>query len=131
MILDTNIVIGILHGRPHPQLPALTRPVVSSITVAELYVGVERAKAGLRTTRANVVDTFLDHALVLDYTRVTALTHARLLAHTARAGRPRGAHDLIIAAHAAQYDMTILTTDAKARFTDLPGVSARVLEARA
>ena len=34
------------------------------------------------------------------------------------------AHDLIIAAHAAQTGRTVLTFNAKARFADLPGVSA-------
>jgi len=36
----------------------------------------------------------------------------------------RGAHDLIIAAHALQTERTVLTFGAKARFGDLPGVSA-------
>ncbi len=49
---------------------------------------------------------------------------ARLIAHARRAGTPRGAHDLIIAAHAVQTDRTVLTFDAKARFADLPGVHA-------
>jgi tRNA(fMet)-specific endonuclease VapC len=61
---------------------------------------------------------------VLDYTEATAACHARLIAHTRRAGTPRGAHDLIIAAHAVQTDRIVLTFDAKARFGDLPGVSA-------
>jgi predicted nucleic acid-binding protein len=38
------------------------------------------------------------------------------------AGRPRSAHDLVIAAHALQTDRTVLTFDAKARFGDLPGL---------
>ncbi len=41
-----------------------------------------------------------------------------------RTGSTGGAHDLIIAAHALQSDRTVLTFDAKARFGDLPGVSA-------
>jgi len=61
---------------------------------------------------------------VLDYTEATAACHAKLIAHARRTGTPRGAHDLIIAAHAVQTDRTVLTFDAKARFADLPGVSA-------
>lgn len=61
---------------------------------------------------------------MLDYTEQTAACHARLIAHARRAGTPRSAHDLIIAAHAVQTDRTILTFDTKARFADLPGVSA-------
>ncbi len=52
--------------------------------------------------------------------------HARLLAHTRRGGVPRQAHDLIIAAHAAQTGRTVVSRDATARFGNLPGVDAQV-----
>jgi len=55
---------------------------------------------------------------------VTADHHGRLLAHVRRSGSPRGAHDLILAAHAAETGRMILSRDAKARFGDLPGVSS-------
>src|SRR2546430_1192525 len=61
---------------------------------------------------------------VLDYTQATAAHPGRLLAHVRRSGSPRGAHDLIIAAHAAETGRTILSRDAKARFAELPGVTA-------
>jgi hypothetical protein len=61
---------------------------------------------------------------VLDYTQATAAHHGRLLAHVRRSGSPRAAHDLIIAAHAAETGRMIMSRDAKARFGDLPGVSA-------
>jgi tRNA(fMet)-specific endonuclease VapC len=61
---------------------------------------------------------------VLDYTPATAAHHARLLAHVRKSGRPRGAHDLIIAAHAAETSRPVLTRDAKARFGDLLGITA-------
>jgi predicted nucleic acid-binding protein len=52
----------------------------------------------------------------------TAAHHARLIAYVRRTGTPRGAHDLIIAAHAAESGRTVLSLDAKARFGSLPGV---------
>ena len=61
---------------------------------------------------------------MLDYTQVTAAHHARLLAHVRKSGTPRGAHDLIIAAHAAESGRLVLTRDAKARFGGMPGVTA-------
>jgi tRNA(fMet)-specific endonuclease VapC len=61
---------------------------------------------------------------VMDYTAATAALHARLLAHVRRSGTPRGAHDLIIAAHAAQTGRTVVSRDVRARFSDLPGVTA-------
>jgi len=55
-----------------------------------------------------------------------ARAHAALLAHAQRAGSPRGAHDLIIAATGAATARTVLTADA-ADVDDLPGVRVRVV----
>jgi len=54
---------------------------------------------------------------------VVAEVHTRLLAHVQRTGRPRGAHDLIIAATASATGRMLLTTDARARFAELPGLT--------
>jgi len=61
---------------------------------------------------------------VLDYTEATAVHHARLIANARQSGRRRAAHDMIIAAHAAQTGRTLLSRDAAARFGDLPGIAA-------
>ena len=58
------------------------------------------------------------------------MAHSRLLAHARRTGRSLGAHDLIIAATAAAAGRTVLTADAAARFGDLPGVDAVVVDRR-
>ena len=65
-----------------------------------------------------------DTVTVLDYTARTAAEHARLIAHVRRTGTPRGAHDLIVAAHALEHGRTVVSLDAKAKFGDLPGVHA-------
>jgi predicted nucleic acid-binding protein len=64
---------------------------------------------------------------VLDYSEHTAAQHARLLAYVRKTGSRRGAHDLIIAAHAAQTRRVLLSLDAKAKFADLPGVDAQAI----
>jgi tRNA(fMet)-specific endonuclease VapC len=64
---------------------------------------------------------------VADYTPQVAIHHAALLAHTRRTGRPRGAHDLIIAATARASSRVLVTTDSKAGFDDLPDVAVRLL----
>ena len=46
------------------------------------------------------------------------------LAHVRRTGVSCGAHDLIIAAHAAQTGRALMSLDAKAKFAGLPGVTA-------
>jgi tRNA(fMet)-specific endonuclease VapC len=125
ILLDTCIVIDILRDRPHPDLPALAQPAVAAITVAELHQGALRGEHAGR--RLSAVDAFLDVVTVLDYTRATATEHAALLAYTSAIGQPRGAHDLIIAAHARQTGARLITSDGRARFEHLPGVAARTL----
>ena len=55
---------------------------------------------------------------------VVAEAHAELLAEVRSQGRPRGAHDLIIAATARASGRTVLSADGTA-FSDLPGVEVR------
>jgi len=64
---------------------------------------------------------------VADYTLQVAVHHAALLAHARRAGCPRGAHDLIIAATARATDRVLVSTDVQAGFVDLPEVQTRLL----
>lgn len=98
---------------------------VAAVTIAEYRVGIELADTPARAAdRATALVAITSAVEVLDYTEATAAFHARLIAHARRAGTPRGAHDLIIAAHAAQTGRTVLAFDAKARFADFPGVSA-------
>ncbi len=56
--------------------------------------------------------------------RRVAANHATLLASVQLAGRPRGAHDLTIAATAATYNLTVVTGDPDG-FDGLPGVTVR------
>ncbi|MFJ6015363.1 hypothetical protein [Streptomyces sp. NPDC092952] len=83
---------------------------------------MELADEARRPGRQAFVDGV--HALVPveDYTPDVARVHARLLAHVRHEGKPRGAHDLIIAATAACTARTVVTTDGKAAFDGLPGV---------
>jgi tRNA(fMet)-specific endonuclease VapC len=94
------------------------------VTAAELLVGIELADDDPRATRSAFVRSVLDTVPVEDYDVQVARAHAILLAHVRRSGRPRGAHDLIIAATAMARDRSIVSADALA-FADLPGVSVR------
>jgi tRNA(fMet)-specific endonuclease VapC len=100
------------------------RPI-AAVSVAEYRVGIEMTDTADRAAeRARALVAITSAVDVLDYTQATAAHHGRLLAHVRRSGSPRGAHDLIIAAHAAETGRTILSRYAKARFGDLPGVTA-------
>lgn len=125
LILDTGILIEAERGRL--DLDRLNRDgdlAIAAVTGAELLTGVERADTPRRRQRRQeFADLVFAVIPVEDYTLDIARAHARLLAHVRTEGRPRGAHDLIIAATAAGTARAVLTTDGKAGFDDLPGVA--------
>ena len=124
LILDTNILIAYERGTIDRAALDDDELAVAAITIAEYRVGIELADTPSRAAdRARALVAISSNVEVLDYTETTAAWHARLIAHARRTRTPRGAHDLIIAAHAVQTDRTIVSLDAKARFADLPGVS--------
>ena len=125
LILDTNILIAYEKGSFERSALDEDELAVAAITVAEYRVGIELAPSAKRAAdRARALAAIMSVVDVLDYTDLTATHHSRLLAHTRRIGAQRGAHDLIIAAHAAETGRVLLTQDAKARFGELPGVLA-------
>ena len=86
-------------------------------------VGGPTARAR-RVARLAFLDDVLQVIPVLDYDREVAEVHAELLAHVRSQGRPRGAHDLIIAATAKTAGRTVVSADDSA-FADLPGVQVQ------
>ncbi len=125
LIVDTKILIAYERGTIDRAALDADELAIAAVTIAGYRVGIELADTpGRAADRARALVAITSAVEVLDYTDTTAACHARLIAYARRAGTPRGTHDLIIAAHAVQTDRTILTFDAKARFADLPGVSA-------
>ncbi len=126
LILDTTIFVDAeRRGRQLNRLIADQDDVaIAAVTAAELLVGVELADDARRPTRAAFVRSVLDTVPIEDYDVQVARVHATLLAHVRRTGRPRGAHDLIIAATAVARDRLVVSADS-AGFADLPGVSVR------
>lgn len=94
---------------------------VAAITVAELRVGVQLAKGRRREKRERFVAAVLDAVSIEVYDLNVADAHAALLAHVRRAGTPRGAHDLIIAATARARERQVVSSDEGA-FDGLPDV---------
>ncbi|WFE41748.1 PIN domain-containing protein [Micromonospora sp. WMMD998] len=125
LILDTNVLIAYERGTLDRASLDEDELAIAAVTVAEYRIGIELADTVARAPdRARALAAIVSAVDVLDYTEATAAHHARLIAHVRRAGTPRGAHDLIIAAHAAETGRAILSRDAKARFGDLPNVLA-------
>lgn len=96
---------------------------IAAITLAELTVGVELAAARPRARRQTYIDEIAGSIPVLPYDEAVAYRHAQLLVAVRRSGRPRRAHDLIIAATAVAAGRTVVSADRRA-FDGLPGVTA-------
>jgi tRNA(fMet)-specific endonuclease VapC len=125
LILDTNVLIAYERGTINRAAFDEDELAIASVSVAEYRVGIELADTpGRAAERARALAAIMSAIDVMDYTPATAALHGRLLAHVRRSGSPRGAHDLIIAAHAAETGRTVVSKDVKARFSNLPGVLA-------
>lgn len=96
---------------------------IAAITLAELTVGVQLATTRQRPRRQSYVHEITVSFPILPYDEAVAVHHASLLVAVRRTGRPRGAHDLIIAATAAAAGRTVVSADRRA-FEGLPGVNA-------
>ena len=123
LILDTNVLIAYERGTIDRSALDRDELAVAAITIAEYRVGIELAdsaeRAAARARALTAIESVVD---VLAYTDTTAAHHARLIAHVRKTGTRCGAHDLIVAAHAAETGRTVLTRDVKTGFAGLPGV---------
>lgn len=126
VLLDTTFLVDAERGGDH--LDSLVDDdddvAVAAITIAELRVGVELSAGRVREDRSNFVDEVVGSLEVVEYGLEVAASHAELLVAVRRQGRPRGAHDLIIAATAKAKNRTVVTADHRA-FDGLPGVAVR------
>lgn len=123
LILDTNALIEL--DRDGERVTGISESddiAIAAVTLAELRHGALAADTVRWQARDQFIQDVEETIAVLPYTRSTAAEHAALLDHVRRSGKPRGAHDLIIAAHARQTGRQVVSLDIKARFGDLPGV---------
>lgn len=132
LILDTGVLIAYARKRlPPDALPSDADVALPAIVAAEYLTGVERDPNLSRAAAQRALFERVTAVLpVLDYDLGIARQHAELLAHTSGNGVLRGPHDLIIAATARATGRTLVTTDAKASFDALPGVTARIVPLR-
>ena len=96
---------------------------MAAITIAELGVGIAVASGKRRQARKAFLDDVVATLPVIAYDLDVARTHTGLLVAIRKAGKPRGAHDLIIAATALCTGRVVVTSDLG--FDDLPEVVVR------
>jgi tRNA(fMet)-specific endonuclease VapC len=128
LILDAGALIALERGHSDrlDVLPDDADVAISAITASELLVGVELADDEHRDPRRELIEGTIERVEIIAFDLAVARHHCSLLAHARRAGQPRGAHDLQIAATARATDRTVITTDTTA-FEGLPGVNHRLL----
>ena len=99
---------------------------IAAVTIAELRVGALLASRTRKAARSAYVEDIVATIPVLEYDLEVAEAHAELLVEVRSQGKPRGAHDLIIAATAKAFDRTVVSAD-RVAFHDLSGVTVRAI----
>ena len=121
-MLDTNMASALLKGHPRAaaRLAAETpeRLCFSVVTEAELLFGVAKRPEARKLRIA--VDELLAVIEVLSWNSATARRYATIRAELERRGKPLGALDLLIAAHAVEHHAVLVTNDRA--FGAVPGL---------
>jgi tRNA(fMet)-specific endonuclease VapC len=123
-LLDTDTCIYIAKDKPPQVLARLTRlregdVGMSVITYAELSYGASKS----RQVEANWkrIDRLASLVPVLPLGAGAARHYGALRYHLERRGSPIGAHDLLIAAHALDLNLTLVTNNTR-EFTRVEGL---------
>jgi tRNA(fMet)-specific endonuclease VapC len=124
-MLDTNACIGAINGSPAVVRERLLQVspsdvAISQIVLYELEFGVCRSRNQERN-RAELT-LFLKYVLVLDWSAEQTGAAADIRCELTRLGRPIGAYDTLIAAHARSI-AAILVTHSTREFSRVPGLN--------
>jgi tRNA(fMet)-specific endonuclease VapC len=121
-LLDTNMCIYLIKKKPPQVLErfndySVGEIGVSSITVAELGYGVEKSQHSAQNRRA--LGQFLIPLVIADFDEGAAEAYGRVRAALEAKGKPIGALDTLIAAHALSLEATLVTNDTR-EFSQVP-----------
>lgn len=112
-ILDTNIVIYVIKRRPIDVLETFNlhagQMAISSITLAELFHGVEKSTRPEHNLRQ--VEDFISRLDVLDYDYKAAAHYGDIRSTLEKLGKTIGVNDLHIAGHARSEGLTLITNN--------------------
>jgi tRNA(fMet)-specific endonuclease VapC len=92
---------------------------ISTITLGELLYGVQ--KSARRSQNLQAVEQFTARLEVLPFSVKAAAHFGQIRAELARAGRPCGAYDMLIAAHARSEGLVLITNNVR-EFQKMPGL---------
>jgi tRNA(fMet)-specific endonuclease VapC len=122
-MLDTNICIYIVKNYPPGLRERFNRLAeqlcISSITLGELHYGAEKSVRRLENLQA--IEEFMARLEVLAFSAKAAAHFGQLRPELERAGRPTGAYDMLIGAHARSEGLTVVTNNRR-EFDRMPGL---------
>ncbi len=123
-MLDTDTCSYIIRERPPTVLTrfqnlAMAQICISAITYAELLYGVRRSSS-IRINRS-IVDDFVRHLDILGWHAETADHYGQIRASLEASGTPIGAMDMMIASHALNLNL-ILVTNNQRHFSKVRGL---------
>ena len=124
-MLDTNICIAIIRCQPPQALKrfrnyAVGEICISWVTLAELEFGVAKSRHAEKNRAA--LDEFLLPLEIAGFDRATARSYGRVRADLEKKGRPIGALDMMIAAHALTLGVTLATINVR-EFARIKGLT--------
>lgn len=122
-MLDTNICIYVIKNQLlglRERFNQLAEQLcISSITLAELQYGAE--KSGRRLENLRAVETFAARLEIRPFSSAAAVHYGQIRTSLERAGRPSGAYDMLIGAHARSEALVIVTNNVR-EFERVPGL---------
>lgn len=123
-LLDTDVVIELLRGRPNTvfRLSAIpSSPVfLSAVVVGEILEGFAR-KSQTPATQTTF-NSYLNRYTVLPFDIETARVFAAIQSRLLGSGQPIGDADVMIAATAIQHDLTLITGNIR-HFSRIQGLT--------
>lgn len=107
-MLDSSVCVAVLRqGGDVRRLPPPSRCLLSQITVAELWTGIEKGQH--RAVRAVRLENFLTGFVCLDFNESAARAYGEIRAALEKRGQSIGPLDSLIAAHSRSVGATMLT----------------------
>ena len=111
-LLDTNVWIDYLTGR-HPTVVTRIQEsqpddlCLSAVVVAELRYGAEKSRR--KRFNHRLLDTLAQEVRCVDFDVDAATTYGEVRTALEKRGKPLGAYDMLIAAHALSLGLILIT----------------------
>jgi len=121
-LLDTNICIYLINRKSQELIDRIEQEKpsdvgLSSITVSELYYGVNKSTQQEKNLTA--LAQFLMPFEIIPYAGEMAEQFGKIRAALEKRGKPIGAYDMLIAVQAIYHDLTLITNNVR-EFNRIP-----------